>query len=182
MQRAAGAHVLQNASEEDSVDIRSAGGQGGAFLLSPRDESHRMPDAHFIAAFRRRLRVANPALLEAVEGLGPVVEVGPAGVAAPVAHDAQRQGAQAAHADRRCCCHRHAADKRVCGEDLDDRSHQAGVCGVGGGVVQRHDHVRDWLAGWIASRSGQTVTTEQFVPAWDRMGSDGSFVRARCGF
>ena len=42
-----------------------------------------------------------------------------------------------------------------------------------------HNHVRDWLAGWIAEQTGQVVDTEQRVPRWDRMGNDGEMERAR---
>ena len=45
--------------------------------------------------------------------------------------------------------------------------------------MHRHDRIRDWLAGWIAEHSGQTVATEQYVPRWDRRKQDGTLERAR---
>ena len=67
----------------------------------------------------------------------------------------------------------------LCGHVLDSRGHHACICEVGGGVLLCHDHVRDWLAGWVAERSGQVVNTEQFVPRWDRVAKDGTVERAR---
>ena len=46
-------------------------------------------------------------------------------------------------------------------------------------MVHWHNRVRDWLAGWIAEMTGQIVSTEQFVPRWDRVGDDGRVERAR---
>ena len=52
--------LLAQSSEDDSVDIRSAGGVGaGAFLLPPTLASHVMSDVHLKIALRRRLRVHN---------------------------------------------------------------------------------------------------------------------------
>ena len=73
------------------------------------------------------------------------------------------------------CQHRSVAHGVVCGAAVDVRGHHACVCETGGGVVHRHDRCRDWLAGWIAEQSGQIVSTEQYVPRWDRqvVGEDG---------
>lgn len=46
---------------------------------------------------------------------------------------------------------------------MDD--HNPTLCLVGGAVKRGHDRVRDWLADWIASQTGEPVQTEQIVPA-----------------
>ena len=43
------------------------------------------------------------------------------------------------------------------------------VCNVGGGVDNRHNRIRDWLADTVSTLTGQTACTEQFVPRWDRV-------------
>ena len=40
---------------------------------------------------------------------------------------------------------------------------------MGGGVVHRHNRIRDWLAELVKSLTGHTATTEQYVPRWDRV-------------
>ena len=77
------------------------------------------------------------------------------------------------------CRHRHATSNAVCNEELDGRGHHVAVCEVGGGVVARHNGVRDWLGGWIAAQTGRPTSLEQFVPRWDRLEDDGSVTRAR---
>ena len=52
---------------------------------------------------------------------------------------------------------------------LDTYGQHSLSCEVGGGVNHRHNRVRDWLASWISSCTGQHVLTEQFVPKWDRV-------------
>jgi hypothetical protein len=138
----------------------------------------------------------SPACLDAVEGVvcksvahfggqGAAQIAGQASEVAAGALDSCPFGADAeaaAHAandDDHRCRHRHAGTRLLCGEALDDRGHHAAVCEVGGGVVHRHDGVRDWLAGWIAAMSSQTVSTEQFVPTWDKVREDGTILRAR---
>ena len=127
-------------STDDQVDLRSAGGAGGAFLLPPSDPSHLLPDDHFLVAMRLRLRVPHPAHL----GTQPPGQ-------------AQR------------CGHRYVQTQTQCAGVLDRRGLHALVCKVGGGVDRRHDRIRDWLAGAIRSLTGQVATTEQFVPKWDRV-------------
>ena len=52
------ARLLSELPELDAADLRSAGGAGaGAFLLSPTDDVHQLPDSHFCVALRRRLRI-----------------------------------------------------------------------------------------------------------------------------
>ena len=52
------ASLLAGLPELDAADLRSAGGAGaGTFLLSPTAETHQLPDTHFHAALRRRLRI-----------------------------------------------------------------------------------------------------------------------------
>ena len=119
MLKASAAQVLQSASEEDRVDIRSCGAQGGVFLFNPRDESHRMPDAHFLVAFRRRLCVMSPARLDAVEVLGPTLDaVGDSRVSvAPqaVGQNVDQDGGSGCTS----CRHRYVEDNRLCSESLD---------------------------------------------------------------
>ena len=64
MQSASHDRLMNLWLEEERVDLRSAGGRGaGSFLLPPTEESHLMPDAHFLVAMRRRLRVPHAAAL-----------------------------------------------------------------------------------------------------------------------
>ena len=42
------------------------------------------------------------------------------------------------------------------------------VCVVGGGVVQGHNAIRDWLAEWLERFTGRATSTEAFVSEWDR--------------
>ena len=44
----------------------------------------------------------------------------------------------------------------------------------GGGVVQRHNAIRDWLAAWLERFTGRTTSTEAFVEAWNRPVVDGA--------
>ena len=76
-------------------------------------------------------------------------------------------------------CLRCRPDGTPCGADLsNDPVHPCG-CQIGGGTVTRHDCVRDWLAAWLKQRGASGVATEQFVPAWDRMGQDGATEAAK---
>ena len=159
--------LLRELGEEDRVDMRSCGGTGGAFLLPPRAAAHHMADVHFLVALRRRLCVDDPACLDRVEGLASVVQSVVTNVAAGPEEVQQT------------CRHRRAEDGHLCGAPLDARGHHAGTCEIGGGVVHRHDGVRDWLAAWIAEQSGQVVSTEQYVPRWELVEEDGNIVRAR---
>ena len=68
----------------------------------------------------------------------------------------------------RTCQHRSAQTRQLCNEPLDQRCRHARVCKTGGGVVRRHDSIRDWLAKWIRDVTGRATLTEQFVPRWDR--------------
>ena len=61
-----------------------------------------------------------------------------------------------------------------CGQALDPRGLHARVCKVGGGIIRRHDRIRDWLAKWIGQMLGQEVSTEQYVGKWDRWRRDTS--------
>ena len=79
----------------------------------------------------------------------------------------------------RTCQHRSAQTRQLCNEPLDQRCRHARVCKTGGGVVRRHDSIRDWLAKWIRDVTGRATLTEQFVPRWDRQNDQGQLVRAR---
>jgi len=81
----------------------------------------------------------------------------------------------AVHAPGHRCKHKSAETGAVCNEELDGRGRHGRICKTGGGAVHRHDHVRDWLAAWVAKVGGRTALTEQFVPGWDRRarGPDG---------
>ena len=37
-----------------------------------------------------------------------------------------------------------------------------------GGVIQRHNAIRDWLEAWIARLTGRPTDTEEYVVAWNR--------------
>ena len=76
-------------------------------------------------------------------------------------------------------CLRRREDGALCGADLGATPGHCLGCHVGGGTTQRHDGVRDWLAGWLRARGATGVGTEQFVPAWDRARADGSVEAAR---
>ena len=100
-----------------------------------------MPNDHFLVAGRVRLRVPHPAHL----GRRP-----PTG-------QAQQ------------CGHRYVQTQTQCNGVLDSRGLHGLVCEVGGGVVHRHNRLRDWLAGLVRTLSGKTVAIEQYVPQWDRV-------------
>ena len=76
------------------------------------------------------------------------------------------------------CQHAYVDTRRRCGQALDAKGRHARVCKVGGGVVARHDRIRDWLAKWVGGMIGREALTEQFVPQWDRY-RDGILERAR---
>ena len=76
-------------------------------------------------------------------------------------------------------CLRRREDGTRCGVDLAATPGHCLGCHVGGGTTQRHDGVRDWLAGWLRARGATGVDTEQFVPAWDRVRADGTVEAAR---
>ena len=132
------AQLLALLSEEDQVDLRSAGGSGaGLFLLPPDDPAHKLGDDHLAVAIRRRLRCSFAA-----------------GVPDP--------------AHRPHCNHRSPKRGVCCGCALDSRDLHAACCNVGGGVDHGHNRIRDWLKAWLEERLGQRVATEEFVPGWDR--------------
>ena len=89
-------------------------------------------------------------------------------------------GALSASPPATACGHRSAQSRQRCNRCLDDRGHHPLTCEVGGGVVRRHDRIRDWLAGWIEAVTTFPVLTEQFVPRWDRVVNGGEEIeRAR---
>ena len=52
------ARLMAQLEEEDQVEVRTVGGKGaGASLTVALDEEQQLPDAHFKAAIRRRLRI-----------------------------------------------------------------------------------------------------------------------------
>ena len=51
---------------------------------------------------------------------------------------------------------------------MDARDLHAATCDIGGGVVQGHNAIRDWLAEWLERMTGRKTGTEAFVPAWDK--------------
>ena len=67
-------------------------------------------------------------------------------------------------ADLGPCQHKSTEMGERCLKPLDCRGHHARTCRIGGGVVRRHDRIRDWLASWIMEITGRTALTEQFVP------------------
>ena len=77
------------------------------------------------------------------------------------------------------CMHKDAETGRICGKECDTRGFHARTCKVGGGVVRRHDRIRDWLQGWVAMVTGTEALKEQYVPHWDSTDSYGNRVRAR---
>jgi len=129
--------------EDARVDLDSAGGGGGLFLLAPMHSRHWMCDEHLSTALRRRLLFPHPAH-------------DPACILGPSSH----------------CKHRRA-NGTFCDEALDARGHHAGYCSCGGGSVHGHDAIVRWLAAWLREWSGHPVATEQYVPQWDRLGADG---------
>ena len=131
--------LLADLGLEDKVDLRSAGGKGGAWLLPATRSDHMMPNDHFVVALRLRLRVPNAGHLRA-----------PAD-----------QGSQ--------CHHRYVGSGMRCQGLLDTRGHHSLTCNVGGAVDARHNHVRDWLFRLLSSWQVLGVLREQFVPAWDRV-------------
>ena len=55
---------------------------------------------------------------------------------------------------------------------MDALDFHAGTCECGGGVIQRHNAIRDWLAAWIARLTGRPTDTEEYVVAWNRPAVD----------
>ena len=51
---------------------------------------------------------------------------------------------------------------------MDALDFHAGTCECGGGVIQRHNAIRDWLAAWLERFTGYATSTEAWVPAWNR--------------
>ena len=123
--------------ESERVELRTAGGKGsGGFLEAATEEEQQIPDAHFIRALRRRLRVR------------------PSEMGGTCRHKNKGNGGA------------------LCGQALDARGLHARVCNSGGGILRRHDRIRDWLAKWIGKMLGQEVPTEQYVGKWDRWKRD----------
>ena len=56
----------------------------------------------------------------------------------------------------------------ICGAQLDALDFHAGTCECGGGVIQRHNAIRDWLEAWIARLTSRPTATEEYVVAWNR--------------
>ena len=134
--------LLAALSEEDRIDVRSAGGSGaGLFLLPPDHPDHTLGDEYLIVALRRRLRCQFAA-----------------GVPDPV------------HPPH--CNHRSLKKGVCCGAALDPRDLHAATCNVGGGVDHGHNRIRDWLKGWLEEQLGQAVATEEYVTGWDRPTGD----------
>ena len=71
-------------------------------------------------------------------------------------------------------CNHRTRSGAICGATLDARDFHAGTCECGGGVVQRHNAIRDWLAAWLERFTGRTTDTEAFVEAWNRPVVDGA--------
>ena len=55
---------------------------------------------------------------------------------------------------------------------MDALDFHAGTCECGGGVIQRHNAIRDWLEAWIARLTGRPTDTEEYVVAWNRPAVD----------
>ena len=55
---------------------------------------------------------------------------------------------------------------------MDALDFHAGTCDCGGGVIQRHNAIRDWLKAWIARLTGRPTDTEEYVVAWNRPAVD----------
>ena len=89
--------LLTTLTEDDQVDLRSAGGKSGAFLLTPTKPTQVMGDTHLAVAVRRRLRVPHPAQLTPDR---------------PVVSHCQRWSAERG---------------RPCGQGLDSRGHHNGL-------------------------------------------------------
>ena len=66
-------------------------------------------------------------------------------------------------------CQHRRQDGTICGAPLDRRGWHARCCGVGQSRTARHDRMRDWHAKLHTSLTGFAATTEQLVPAWDRV-------------
>ena len=60
----------------------------------------------------------------------------------------------------------------ICGAQLDALDFHAGTCECGGGVIQRHNAIRDWLEAWIARLTSRPTATEEYVVAWNRPAAD----------
>ena len=74
----------------------------------------------------------------------------------------------------RAACQHKDASGRLCGVALhEDNGKHALVCTRGGGVMKRHNAVRDALGDWLTTRCGRTVTREQAIPHWARPGPGG---------
>ena len=70
-------------------------------------------------------------------------------------------------------CQHRTRQGGICGQALDSRGHHAGTCKSGGGVVEEHAGVRDFLATYVADATGKPTRTEQVVPTWARVKRNG---------
>jgi len=131
--------LMRTLSEDDRVDLRSAGGPGaGAFLMPPvqielfeGEAAAKMPDKHFTIELQDRLRC----------------DVCPAGAR---------------------CQHRSKTGV-LCNQPLDRRGKHALKCEVGPTRTGRHNSLRDWTAKFHQKVTGLTAVTEQRVQSWDRV-------------
>ena len=76
----------------------------------------------------------------------------------------------------RPCAHKTVGTGAICGVCT---RQQYGIhpvcCNKGPGFVRRHNNDRDALAGWLCEHHGtEAVTTEQHIPQWDRVTSQGN--------
>ena len=63
-----------------------------------------------------------------------------------------------------CCKHTRRNDGRICGAPLDRRGKHARMCAIGGGVMARHNRIRDWIGPTYTQCSGLPASMEQRVP------------------
>jgi len=76
-------------------------------------------------------------------------------------------------------CRHRRKNGTLCGAALDARGTHALTCNCGGGVDRRHNRIRDVVAAWLKEQGHEAVDTEQCVPQWQRIGTDGAPEDAR---
>ena len=75
-------------------------------------------------------------------------------------------------------CNKHTRAGVRCNEPLDEHGHHGHRCECGPTRLSRHHNLRDRFAR-LLNDAGLRVSTEQWVPAWDRKLQNGNWERAR---
>jgi len=140
---------------DHSVRLSACASAEGSVLLRPPPDEKPIPDAHMKIALRLRLGfkdVVERASLTCLNMSRRKPQLG-----LPVGNGAGHSAHGIPVRD----------DRRICGCLItSDGGAHALTCQLGGGVVARHDSIRDGLHEWMTAH-GFAARKEQCVPAWD---------------